>query len=71
MPKETMRLWPIHGDSEDFYDNLDRVDVDVNRIPDSDTREEDLASIIDYKTLKDDPERIKATDCIIFEKESE
>ena len=42
--------------SEDFYDNLARpgskVDVDVDTIPDSDTREDDLAAIIDYKTFK-------------------
>lgn len=58
MPEETLRLWPEYhsfaSESEDFYDNMERVEQDVDRIPDSDTREEDLATIIDYKTFKEE-----------------
>lgn len=65
---ETMVLYdqPV---SEDFYTNLNRACLDVDTIPDSDTREDDLAAIVDYKTLKDDPERIKGSDCINFKEE--
>ena len=40
---------------QDIMDQFgDRVDIDVDSIPDSDTREEDLAAIIDYKTFKEE-----------------
>ena len=37
--------------TEDFIDEYDRAEIDVDEIPDSDTREDDLLAIIDYKSL--------------------
>ncbi len=38
----------------EYYDGIEVIDTDVDSIPDSDTREEDLAAIIDYKTFKEE-----------------
>lgn len=62
-------LYPVR--LEDYMDYPeDRVDVDVDSIPDSDTREDDLAELVDFNTTLNDPERIRARDCIIFKEEN-
>jgi len=47
---------PMEGvwtNSEDIMNQCDRVDLDVNSIPDSDTREDDLIDLMEIKNMNE------------------